>query len=89
MSDTPNEGANGATETPATEAEKATRERRSFPVRLLRTWDLVPGASFDKIEQAEAWMREHGDDGASYMMARIIDVKKVPPRRLESVPWDK
>lgn len=72
-----------------TPAEKASRDRRSFPIRLFRMFDggwlPVDAGPFAKIEQAEQWIKALGLDDATYMMARVIGAQKVLPRRVEEV----
>lgn len=69
--------------------EKASRERRTFPVRLFELgdggWKPVEAGPFDTIAKAERWVQQLGIDNATYMMARVIGAQKVLPRRVEEV----
>jgi hypothetical protein len=75
MSDETTTNAAPETESP----EKASRERRTFPVRLFEA------GHFDTIAKAERWVQTTGADNQTYMMARVIGASKVLPRRVEEV----
>lgn len=76
---------------PANEADKARRERASYPIRLLPQIDAttygppLPDVQFGTIEQAERWVRDSGTPGATYMLARVIGGRRMPPRTVEDV----
>lgn len=72
-------------ETPA-----AKRERASYPIRLQRqvapnTFAGPEGPSFSTIEQAERWVRDSGEPGTVYLLARVIGARRMPPRVVEEV----
>ncbi len=76
---------------PTTETDKARRERASYPIRLLPQIDAttygppLDGVSFATIEQAERWVRDSGMPGLTYMLARVIGGRRMPPRTVEDV----
>lgn len=93
MSDTENPEptpAAPAEPTPDTSAA-AKRERASYPIRLLPQIDAtsygppLDGVSFATIEQAERWVRDSGTPGATYMLARVVGGRRMPPRVVEEV----
>lgn len=76
---------------PTTEADKARRERASYPIRLLPQIDAttygapLPDVQFATLEQAERWVRDSGTPGATYMLARVVGGRRMPPRTVEDV----
>ena len=78
-------------ESPIETPDEAKRERRTFPIRVLREvsaglYQMTTMTPCDKIAEAERLMLVSGAEGATYMAARVIAAYKVPSRRLEEVP---
>lgn len=85
--DKPETGANGE------KAEKAKRERDTWPYRIVEvasdgeTMKLVPGVQFDERRKAEAWIRRQGAEGKFYVPATMPeDALEVVPKSFRSVP---
>ena len=81
--------------TPETQPETiddAKRERRTFPYRVLREaqpglYQLTSIPASDKLSEAERLILATGQEGASYIVARLVPtVYRVPSRKLEAVP---
>ena len=71
-------------------AEKAKRERTSYPVRLLRRRDdglfeAPDGPSFATIDAAERYILSECQPGATYMIARVVGARRRPKPSLEDV----
>lgn len=91
MSDTENPTPPAETPDTPIETPDARRERASYPIRLLPQTDAgtygppLDGASFATIEQAGRWVRDSGTPGVTYMLARVIGGRRMPPRVVEDV----
>lgn len=82
------------TDTPETAPETATerqrRERESWPIRLLvrtgEAWTVSPAGPFQRREDALRWVQTQGQDGATYLPARVAPAAvTVQPRQLVEV----
>lgn len=77
--------------TPEATAEKARRERESWPIRLLvrqgDAYTVHPTAGpFQRREEALRWVQAQGADGATYLPARLAPAATtVQPRTLVEV----
>ena len=74
---------------PETTAEKARRERESWPIRLFMksgdSWVLTDG-SYARREDAMSWVQRNGVDGRTYLPARVSPTATtVRPRELVDV----
>lgn len=74
-----------------TDTAAAKRERQTYPIRVLSRqpdgdWSLVPpvaAPSFDTIAKAERWLMAEGNDGETFLLARIIGgPRTVEPRKV-------
>jgi hypothetical protein len=81
----------GTSDTPA---EKAKRERETWPIRMLvldrgGLLRIVPDAGpFDDARAAKRWVRQNGDEGKTYLPAKWpAQAHKVPSRDVEDVEF--
>lgn len=79
-------------ETPTETIDDAKRERRTFPYRTFREaqpglYQLTTMPATDKLTEAERLILTTGQEGASYIVARLVPtVYRVPSRKLEAAP---
>ncbi len=73
--------------TTETQAEAEKRTRRTYPIRVFagsarEGWRLCTEETFSEERDAARWVREHGEDGASYLLARPHVALTVQPRQV-------